>query len=94
MNGTSMYNGIMAYGNIISYVERMLLVGTMQGGIILNVYPVTHAYIVYISPKNRSKPDAAFITHAYITDYSTVFCGKAVLPHLRGLSLYGFNKSH
>ena len=62
MQGTAVHNCIMPDRNIVANIGGVFLVGTMNNCAILHIYPVTHFYIMHITPYHSIKPETAFIT--------------------------------
>jgi hypothetical protein len=77
-----MYNGVMAYGNIISDDGLGAFIGAVNNGAILNIHFIPYAYAVYVAPHHGIEPDAAVVAHHYVANDSGIGSNKAIVSKL------------
>src|SRR6266542_1014107 len=94
MNSTSMYDGIMPYGNIIANIGWIFLIRTMNHRTILHIHFIANPYIMNIAADYRIKPNAAIVAHYHITDNSSIRSYKTIIAKLRMLIKKGKYSCH
>jgi hypothetical protein len=78
VQSAAVYDGAVADGDIVTYVNRGLLVGTMDNRTILNVDFVAYPDEMHVASDHRLKPNTAIIAHHNISDDSRIFGQVAV----------------
>jgi hypothetical protein len=79
MEGATVNKGPMADAHLVADSEGGFLVGTMEDGPILNVYPVAYANGMDITSHYGLKPYATGIPHFHVADDGGIFCHKTIL---------------
>ena len=79
---------VMSDRNIIADFYGRFLVKCVQDASVLDVYPVSDADAINISPQDGIEPDAAIVSHHYITDNRGIVGKETVASHFGSESSY------
>jgi len=83
-----MNNGIVADADIIANMHLCLLIRTVQYSAILHIHAVAHPNGIYISTNDGIEPNAATISHLYISHNGGIWCQKTIFSKDRLFPLY------
>jgi hypothetical protein len=67
-DGASVKNDGVADGDVVAYVDSILLFHAMEDGVVLDVGVVPDADLVYVATENSVHPDAGMLTHGHVSD--------------------------
>src|SRR5690606_5870648 len=94
LHRATMHNGVMPDADIVPDGEPALLVGAVQGGIVLDVHAVADADAVYIAAHHGVVPHAASVAHHHIADHHGRLGQEGVTPECRREPSKGTDQGH
>src|ERR1700761_9062447 len=74
----AVYQRVVPYRNVITYVSRRIQVSSMNNSPILYIGVVAYFNVVYIATYYRVEPYRAIIAHDHIANNGRVFGDKAI----------------
>lgn len=91
VEGASVYNGIVAYRNVVTDVYAGLFVGTVEDHAVLDIHPLADKYAIDIASYDGIEPDATFVTYFYVSDDRGVRSNEAILSKA---GRFAFNRKY